>query len=523
MSRITSFLKTKKGIALLVVLLVAVAGTFAFGGGETVAFDTAIVERRDIGEEVSVSGRVEAATDVDLSFERGGQVALIYAEVGDAVAAGDPVLALGNGSQSARLAQAQADLDVELIKLDELRGGTGSGVTSAQNDVQLATIAFENAEQDLINEIQEAFINADDAVRNDADGLFENPETSPQYGVTVESGGSTYSIDSNNLDKKIEVNTERRIIGRIFDDWKDINLQNETEIEVTADVVFDDLRYIQDFLNGVAILANELNDPADATAQSLYNTYRTNVSSARTTINAAIAGLRSAIQVYQTEEADLAYVSTRTSAGGEDVRLQEARVASARARVAQELAALNEGIVRAPVDGRVTSIKTRIGEVVSANTPVATVESNALYQIVLNIPEADLSKVSVGNRADVTLDAYSNNDIFEATVVSIDLSETIIDGVATYEATLEFNEEDERILSGMTANADILGEERENVIAITQRALVRKDGKTYVRVVTGESDFKEIEVETGIRGSDGYIEIVSGLEEDQEIVTFIEE
>lgn len=521
MSRIWRFLKTKKGIVAVVVALAIFGGVYAFGGGSEAQFDTAIVERLDIREEVSVSGRVEAAADVDLSFERSGQVASIDKQVGEEVTAGDVIMRLGNASQSARLAQAQADLQIEQIKLDELRG-EGGGTTTSQNDLELAQIAFQNAEQDLIGEIRESFIDADDAVRNDVDGLFEDADTSPSYGATFSSGGSTYTIGSSDLTTKIEVNTERRIINRIFDRWDEIVLSAETDLETTADVVLVDLRYIQDFLNGVAILANDLNSPSDSTAQTLYDGYRAGVSSARSTINTAISSLRSAIQTYETERADLAYVSTRTSAGGEDIRLQEARVLSANAKVAAELAALNEGVVIAPVDGKVTSVKANIGEVVSSNTPVATVVSNALYEIVLNIPEADLSKVSVGNVADVTLDAYTNNDIFKATVISIDLSETIIDGVATYEATLQFNEEDERILSGMTANADIFGKSSENTLVIPQRALVRKNGKTFVRVVTGNS-YEEVEVVSGIRSADGYVEILSGLEEGQEIVTFIEE
>ena len=57
-------------------------------------------------------------------------------------------------------------------------------------------------------------------------------------------------------------------------------------------------------------------------------------------------------------------------------------------------------------------------------------------------------------------------------------------------------------------------------MAIPTRAVVYKDGQKYVQVlVNGQVEDKEIT--TGLRGDDGFIEIMSGLSVDEQVVTFI--
>ena len=75
----------------------------------------------------------------------------------------------------------------------------------------------------------------------------------------------------------------------------------------------------------------------------------------------------------------------------------------------------------------------------------------------------------------------------------------------------------------MTANIDIETASRENVIAIPERAVISKDGIKIVRIPDKENKdtgFKEVEVKTGVKGSDGKIEITTGLKEGDEVVVY---
>ena len=140
------------------------------------------------------------------------------------------------------------------------------------------------------------------------------------------------------------------------------------------------------------------------------------------------------------------------------------------------------------------------------------------YEIEANVPEADIAKIKVGNTADVTLDAYGNDVRFNVKITAIDPAETVIEGVSTYKTTFQFTAEDGRIKSGMTANLDILTDKKENVIAIPSRAVITK-GADKIVTVLGNNILKEVKVTLGLRGSDGNVEIVSGISEGDKVVT----
>ena len=174
------------------------------------------------------------------------------------------------------------------------------------------------------------------------------------------------------------------------------------------------------------------------------------------------------------------------------------------------------------MSGVVTKYDAKTGEVMSPNTEIVSIISDNQFQIKMNIPEADVAKVRIGNVARITLDAYGDDEKFEASIVTIDPGETIVEGVATYETTLQFKKNDERIRSGMTANIDIETARRDNTLSVPQRTVVSKNGTKLVNVLIGENTTKEMPVITGLLGSDGNIEIVSGLSEGDKAILFIE-
>ncbi|MBU4458430.1 hypothetical protein KKF60_00785, partial [Patescibacteria group bacterium] len=99
-------------------------------------------------------------------------------------------------------------------------------------------------------------------------------------------------------------------------------------------------------------------------------------------------------------------------------------------------------------------------------------------------------------------------------------SKTIIDSVVYYKVKILFEGDEQKIKSGMSGEATIQAEKRDNVLNVPQRAVVSKNSKKFVRVLDGE-EIVETEVTTGLRGNKGEIEILSGLSEGEKIITFM--
>ena len=79
----------------------------------------------------------------------------------------------------------------------------------------------------------------------------------------------------------------------------------------------------------------------------------------------------------------------------------------------------------------------------------------------------------------------------------------------------------DNIKSGMTANAVIVTAQKDNILIIPNRAVIRKNGDRFVRVLVG-GQITEAPIKTGLRGDEGMVEVLSGVKEGDEVVTFIE-
>jgi HlyD family secretion protein len=202
----------------------------------------------------------------------------------------------------------------------------------------------------------------------------------------------------------------------------------------------------------------------------------------------------------------------------EDIMTQEAVVLQAQASADSALASYSKTILKAPFAGKITKIIPGVGDIINMNSPVISIIGDDNYQIEVNVSESDIAKIKVDNIAKVTLDAYSNDIVFPAKIVQIDLSASNIDGVANYRSIIKFINKDYRIMPGMTANIDVLALKKDNVVLIPSRAITTKNGKKFVKVVKGKST-TVTNIATGIRGSDGNTEIISGVKVGDQIIS----
>lgn len=486
---------------------------FLNGNGEAKA--TYTVERRGVVESVRLSGVVEAAGQVDLAFAAGGRVAAIEKTVGESVLAGEVLAKLDNRSEIASRNEALADLEIARIKLQELRGGSGVlDVFVSENSQEQALVSLENAEAALRQEIKEAFVEADDAIKNEVDSLFINATTQPSYGVIVTSGSRYFISDLPTV--RVELNAGRRAVTNIFERWAETSVTDTEDLSALAEQVETDLIFIKDFVSAVANSTNtSLNNPSDNTAKTLYDAYRSNVASARTAINSAIDEVQSASQNYQQKQVDLELVNSeldfKIGSTDKETRLQSAEVAKAEARLDLAEANLGDTFITAPFNGEVARVSTELGELVTSGDPAVTLVTRGNYELSMRVPEIDVAKLKLGDQTTITLDAYGEEISWRGELREIELVETEIDGVPVYTATIVIFEPDDRIRVGMNARAYIEVNRVGQAVAVPATYIEKTNNGDFVTVKAGEDGEARQSVELGLRGTDNFYEVRSGL------------
>ena len=109
----------------------------------------------------------------------------------------------------------------------------------------------------------------------------------------------------------------------------------------------------------------------------------------------------------------------------------------------------------------------------------------------------------------ITIDAFSGQQI--SVIVSyVEPAATIVDNVVTYKVTVAIDEQNSDLKSGLTANLAIETNRKDDVLNIPQYAVINREGKTFVKKVENK-EVIEKEIVVGTRGSNGMVEVVSGI------------
>ena len=151
-----------------------------------------------------------------------------------------------------------------------------------------------------------------------------------------------------------------------------------------------------------------------------------------------------------------------------------ATLANARAVADQAEANLAKAAIRSPIDGIVLDRKVERGQTVAASfqTPELFVIASDLtkLELTVNIDEADIGEVRVGQDATFTVDAYPAKT-FDAKVTELRNAATTISNVVTYEGVLNVSNDESLLKPGMTATADITVKVVKDALSIPNGAL----------------------------------------------------
>lgn len=158
-----------------------------------------------------------------------------------------------------------------------------------------------------------------------------------------------------------------------------------------------------------------------------------------------------------------------------------AQIEAAKAQISQARATYNTAMTNlgytkiiAPVDGTIISREINLGQPVAASFQAPQLFTIAQdltkMQIEVNVSEADIGKVKVGQNVTYTLDGYPDSN-FEGEVTQVRISPTTVSNVVTYVIIVDVDNNDLKLVPGMTANVSIITEKSENVLCAPNIAL----------------------------------------------------
>ena len=240
-----------------------------------------------------------------------------------------------------------------------------------------------------------------------------------------------------------------------------------------------------------------------------------------------------ASQLY--EDAEKAYQSAlnKQLQATRNVAVSRAEVAKAAAQVAQAKAAmeraeedLRNSTIVSPMDGLVLSRNVEVGDAVSSilvlgsqATLLFTLGDVSDVYVLGKVDQADIGKVFLGQQARIVVESFKDKK-FEGAVTKIAPLGVEKDNVTTFEVRVSIKNPTGELKANMSANAEIILEEKKNVLLVPDAALVydrERHASVEVPDPVAEKGRKKVPVKLGI--SNGLkAELLAGVNQGQQVI-----
>ena len=502
-------MRRKKIIIAIVigVLVLAVVYQF-FIKEEKPNFTLAEVGRGNIVQEVSETGQVQEGEEINLSFQNSGALKEIYVKVGDEVESGQHLAKLDTSQLAIQLSQARAALEVIEAQKDNAQISLESARQKLEDTRATANEKLGKAYKDALNILDDAYLkiyNSDNYI-----GLLKR---------TYFDRGDSQSMAI--LEDKIEI--EKALDSAKFYINQAKNSSNNEDIDIALEKVAEALLKTKAALEEARNMAETVayREIVSTTDKNTLDTHSLNINTAYSNLVSSQATI-SLTKI--TNQADInsvkAQVATLESQLQENQGgLYQAQINQAQAQIQLLENQIEDSYLKSPTSGQITKINKKIGEVVQplSQDAVISLLPSSPFEIEVNIYEGDIVKIKVGDEVEISFIAFPDK-IFKGKVITIDPAEKILEGVIYYEVKIIFDEEiPQDLKTGMSADVKIITASKENVLVVPEGAIEKKDGKKFIEILKGKKS-EEREIETGLEGSNGLVEIISGVAEGEKVI-----
>lgn len=532
--------KKKPIIIVIIVLLIAAAviSGINFYKGKTAKegaprLNTAIARRGNLSVVVSGSGPISSSEKFTLTSNVSGTLTKVYFKDGDKVKAGDLIFEIDDKDTKLKIKQLKnsialaqlthssnvkdleastitAPINGEILNLQVKEGDSisnnGTLLTITDKSKLKLLVPFNNTYRDRLTVGQKVTVNVYDTGRDElhvVEGSISSIST-PSY--TTGDGNEVYNVgvtvdNTASLSEGMTANITVKIDG------KELTSKGSSTLS---------------YLRSITVKAS-----SGGTVSKLYVENGQNV--------------REGEILAELENEDLKLTIETSSLKLEDLYSE--------LQTAEEK--LLDYKIYAPFDGTLTLNDIEQGNSIKQGDVLGNVANYDTMEFNINVDELDIAKIQTGQSARVTIDALpeTSEAPLAGTVTKIAVEGTSSNGVSTYPVTIQI-EENAALKGSMSANGEIIVNEKNDVIYVPVDAVKKRNGKSYVSVVKGpkvpgspdkkmkagpkpegnsdgggdipkqqdtEQKVEMREVTTGISTAE-YIEIVSGLKEGEAVI-----
>ena len=518
-------------IGIAVVIVLGLGAYFVMGRQDQAAAadsgaETAVAFIGDLAESATASGQVSAAREAALSLVSSGKVNNVPVSVGDAVNNGDVLVQLDTDGLQRSVTSAEYDLAIAEAQLADL-------IADPSSDELLAAEAAVISAQARLDDLRQG-PSAEEIAASEAS------MKAAQANVWSASGSFTASQDVSEADiaaAQKELNAALEDQQAAHDTW--VNL---AECDENADGTHTCTPKVEndkmDAASEDVRRANAQVAIKQAQLDELLYPDANQVASSQAGLGSAAAGYDAAQARHQAllagasaadiaaAEADLVSAQAaldKLVAGPEqtDITIYEIRVAQAQTALEEALNALDDATVAAPFNGVVTAVHVAPGE--QASGLVAEMIATDGLEVILSVDEIDVGKLAVGQLATITMETWPDVQLESEITAIAPRSNAGSNGAVSYDVHLGLPETELPVLVGMTANADLLTANREDVLLVPNAAIHpdRKNGTYTVYVVRSDDEGggENLPVVVTVGARDGrYTQIVDGLVEGDEVL-----